>query len=82
MKSKLDQIREAWERGDKIAALRIASKFFDRSEETKTMKRGWDAHQNPAFFRQIGKDPEALTNEAFRIMAAKFNLPTHEGIAS
>lgn len=75
MKSKLDQIREAWAAGDRIAALRIASKFFDRSEETKTMKRGWDAHKNPDFFRQIGKDPGALTAEALRTMAAKFKLP-------
>lgn len=71
---KLDQIRDAWGGGDKIAALRIASRFFDRSEETKTFKRGWDAHRNPDFFRQIGKDPEALTDEALRVLATKFEL--------
>jgi len=75
MQSKLDQIRSAWESGDKIAALRIASRFFDRSPETKAFKRGWDAHQNPDFFRQIGKDPAAITAEAISVMATKFGLP-------
>lgn len=64
MISKTDQIREAWRRGNRIAALRIASRFFDRSTETKAFKRGWDAHQNPGFYRQIGKDPEALVRAA------------------
>lgn len=73
-KQKLELIREAWERGDKMAALRIASKFWDRSEETKVFQRGWDAAQNPNFFRQLGKDPEALTQAAFDALAAKFSL--------
>ncbi|WP_072375408.1 hypothetical protein [Hyphomicrobium sp. NDB2Meth4] len=74
MQSKTDQIRNAWAAGDKITALRIASRFFDRSDETKTFQRGYQAHVNPAFFAQIGKDPAALTDEALRVMAAKFNL--------
>jgi hypothetical protein len=27
--------------------LRIAARFFDRSADTKTFKRGMDAHNNP-----------------------------------
>ncbi|MBI1649864.1 hypothetical protein [Hyphomicrobium sulfonivorans] len=75
MRSKTDQIRNAWAAGDKIAALRIASKFFDLSEETMTFQRGYQAHINPAFFKQIGKDPEALTATAISALAAKFKLP-------
>ena len=74
--TKTAQIREAWAAGDKLGALRIASRFFDRSEETKTFKRGWDAHRNPAFYRQIGRDPEAITAEALTALARKFKLPT------
>jgi hypothetical protein len=74
MTPKLDQLREAWRAGDKIGALRIASKFFDRSDDTKTFKRGWDAHANPAFYRQMGRDPAALTEAALEAMARKFNL--------
>lgn len=74
MTPKLEQIRAAWAAGDRIAALRIASRFFDRSEETKAFKRGWDAHRNPAFYRQIGRNPEAITAEALTILARKFKL--------
>jgi hypothetical protein len=55
--SKTDQIRTAWAAGDRIGALRIAARFFDRSEGTKTFKRGMAAHNNPALYRQIGKEP-------------------------
>jgi hypothetical protein len=58
--TKTDQIRTAWSAGDGIGALRIAARFFDRSEATKAFKRGMDAHNNPAFYRQLGKDPDLM----------------------
>jgi hypothetical protein len=63
MRAKIELLREAWAAGDKIAALRIASRFFDRSPETKLFQRGWDAHSNPGFYCQLGRDPEAITAE-------------------
>jgi hypothetical protein len=37
---------------------RSAARFFDRSEASKTFKRGMDAHNNPGFYRQqIEVDP-------------------------
>lgn len=74
MQTKLDQIRTAWAAGDKPAALRIASRFSDRSPETIAFKRGWDARSNPDFYRQIGRDPAALEAAAYAAMAAKFRL--------
>jgi hypothetical protein len=47
--------------GDRIGALRIAARFFDRSNDTKMFKRGMTAHNNPGFYWQLGKDPEQLT---------------------
>jgi hypothetical protein len=35
MNCKTDQIRAAWHAGDRIGALRIAARFFDRSIDTK-----------------------------------------------
>ncbi len=72
--SKTDQLTEAWGAGDKIAALRIASRFFDRSPETKVFQRGWDAYSNPGFYRQLGKDPDQLVAVALDILAIKFGL--------
>ena len=33
-----------WHAGDKIGALRIAARFFGRSNDTKIFKRGIDAY--------------------------------------
>jgi hypothetical protein len=72
--AKCDKIRAACATGDQVGALRIASRFFDRSEATKTFKRGMDAHNNPAFYRQLGKDPDLLLSGALELLACKFSL--------
>src|SRR5262249_36766609 len=74
MNCKSDQIRAAWHAGDRIGALRIAARFFDRSIETRTFKRGIDAYNNPTFYRQLGKDPERLITVALELLAKKFRL--------
>ena len=58
----------------RIGALRIAARFFDRSIDTKVFKRGIDAYNNPSFYRQLGKDPEQLTQAALGLLAKKFSL--------
>ena len=58
----------------RIGALRIAARFFDRSANTKTFKRGMDAYNNPGFYRQLGKDPEQIVRDALDGLAKRFNL--------
>jgi hypothetical protein len=72
--TKTDRIRAAWASGDQVGALRIAARFFDRSEATKTFKHGMDAHNNPGFYRQLGKDPDLLLSAALELLARKFSL--------
>jgi hypothetical protein len=74
MDCKSDQIRAAWAAGDRIGALRIAPRFFDRSADTRTYKRGMDAQNNPCFYRQLGKDPDQLMAAALELLAKKFRL--------
>jgi hypothetical protein len=74
MNCKTDQIRAAWAASDRIGALRIAARFFDRSSDTKTFKRGIGAYNNPDFYRQLGKDPEQLVGAALDVLAKRFNL--------
>ena len=74
MNCKSDQIRAAWQAGDRIGALRIAARFFDRSANSKTFKRGMDAYNNPGFYRQLGKDPEQIVRDALDVLAKRFNL--------
>jgi hypothetical protein len=67
VESKSEQIRRALAAGDRISALRIAARFHDRSRDTMIFKRGFDAYNNPSFYRQIGKDPGQLTATALEI---------------
>ena len=68
MDCKLDRIRFAWSADDRIGALRIAARFFDRSAETKAFKRGMDAYNNPSFYRQLGKEPDELIASALQLL--------------
>jgi hypothetical protein len=72
--SKISKVRAAWAAGDRISALRIAARFFDRSADTKSFKRGMDAHNHPDFYRQLGKDPEQILAEALGSLARRFDL--------
>ena len=74
MNRKTDQIRTSWAAGDRIGALRIAARSFDRSADTKTFKRGMDAYNNPNFYQQLGKNPQQLTAAALELLAKKFGL--------
>ena len=72
--SKCSKICEARANGDRIAALRIAARFFDRSVDTQIFRRGMDAHNHPGFYRQLGHRPEQITAEALQLLAVKFQL--------
>ena len=74
MQTKTDQIRAVWASGDRIGALRIAAKFFDRSTDTRIFKRGMDANNYPDFYRQLGKVPQELVTAALALLQKRFNL--------
>jgi hypothetical protein len=57
-----------------MVVLRIAARFFDRSIDTVTFKRGFDAHNNASFYRQLGKDPEQIVWNALDVLGKRFNL--------
>ena len=74
MHNKTDQIRAAWASGDRIGALRIAARFFDRSVATKTFQRGMAAYHHPKFYQQIGKEPQELIMAALALLRKRFDL--------
>jgi hypothetical protein len=74
LKCKVDQIRDAWAAGEQIGALRIAARFFDRSDDTLVFKRGMSAYNNPHFYRQLGQEPVQLVEEALEVLARRFGL--------
>jgi hypothetical protein len=75
--SKCRKICEVWAGGDRIGALRIAARFFDRSVDTQIFKRGMDARNHPDFYRQLRRDPDQITATALQLLVRKFNLTPH-----
>jgi hypothetical protein len=71
---KVDKIRAAWVAGDRIGAMRIAARFFDRSSATKPFKRGMAAHNHPGFYRQLGQVREQIVADALAALQVRFNL--------
>ena len=74
MQTKLSKLKSAWESGNKLEALRIAAKFPQLGEEKTAIMQGWSAYQNPAFYREIGKNPEALLESAYQALQSKYSL--------
>jgi hypothetical protein len=74
MSCKTDQIRTTWAAVDQIGALRIAARFFDRSDATKAFQRGMNAYNHPGFYRQLGKEPQEVVTAALEILAKRFDL--------
>lgn len=64
METKTQQVRDLLTMGRSLDALRIAKGFRHLGPHKKTIQRGWDAHTNPRFARALGRDPEALLDDA------------------
>ena len=72
MKSKTKELSASIAAGDVSKSISIASKFFDRSEDTKLFKQAKSASENPGFYHQIGKDPQLIIDEAWSRMKERF----------
>jgi hypothetical protein len=72
METKSHQIAKAMDAGDHKKAISIASKFFDRSEDTKLFSQAQSAINSPSFYTQIGKDPGMIIDEALKVIKEKF----------
>jgi hypothetical protein len=72
MQSKTERIKTTLAQGDWLSALRLASRFHDRSNDTLTFKRGFDAYRHPDFYRQLGQDPDQLVGAAIARLHARF----------
>jgi len=64
METKTAKAAKLFRDGEFIASLRIVKSFRHLGDHKQTIQRGWDAHTNPRFARSIGKDPEALVEQA------------------
>ena len=60
MKTAKQKAKDLTEAGDTVGAMRIVSKWHELGVHKEAITRGWAARNNPDFYRQIGKDPDAL----------------------
>lgn len=74
MDTKLSKVRALVAQGRDLEALRIVAKFPRLGNEKETITRGWNAFNNPDFYRQLGRDPEQDTADAIHAMKAKYDL--------
>lgn len=72
METKTQKIKDLLNKGDLKKAISIASKFFDRGDDTAIFKTAQSAMQNPNFYKQIGKNPEALISKAESRLKERF----------
>ena len=72
MITKTEQVKDLVQKGDITKALRIAKDFRKTynitAEEIGKLRSGWDALQNPEFYKQIGKDVDLIVKEAIDIL--------------
>ena len=80
--SKCSKIYEAWASGDRIGALRIAARFFDRSLDTQIFQRGMNAHNHPNFYRQLHEDPDQITAAALQVLSQEVQSNFISGISA
>ena len=74
MLTKLETLKNLWQGGDAVGALRIAAKFPQLGFERDAITKAWAAQQNPSFYQQIGKDPQQLIVDGFAAMRSKWEL--------
>lgn len=74
MDKKLNQITLAWSQGDRLGALRLASKSPHLGKERDAIQRGWSSYRNPVIYRQMGYDPQQLLREAFDALQRRYQV--------
>ena len=74
MITKTQKLIDALKEGRSIDALRIAKSFRALGPHKAAIQRGWEAYQNPDFYRQINKDPEAAFKDAMAALRTIYGL--------
>ena len=72
--TKIAKLRDAADRGDWREALRIAARFPELGDERAAIVRAHEAAWRPGFYRQLGKNPEALVAAGIAALKARYRL--------
>ena len=81
METALDRLKALWADGEYRKAIKLAASWPRLGEHKAAIERGWAAASNPAFYRQLRKDPVALYHKGLVAVAARYHLPLPESLA-
>lgn len=74
MQTKLSKLKDCAATGDWAGALRIAAKFPELGQHKADIVRAHECLVNPAFYRQLGRDPEACVNAGIDALRTRYRL--------
>jgi len=74
MKTKLDTLRDAADRGDWRGAIAIAARFPQLGAHRAAVLDAHTAYTNPRFLAQLGRDPAAAIAEGRAALIAKYRI--------
>jgi hypothetical protein len=63
--AKITELSEVLASRGELPALRFAAKLTCLGDRRDTIQTAWSAHQNPAFYSDLGKNPEDLLQAGF-----------------
>ncbi len=69
---KIDKLAAHMRSGNWQAALSLAAKFPRLGAHAAVIRRAHEATQQPAFYRQIGMDPEQLVQAGVEALKARY----------
>jgi hypothetical protein len=72
--TKLSKLVAAANAGDWAGALRIAAKFPELGEYKAVIHLAHQCAWNPAFYRQLGRDPETCIADGIAALKARYKL--------
>lgn len=78
--TQLASLRRFMREGDYHAALKLAAGWPRLGEHKDAIERAWAALNHANFYREIGKDPDALVQEGLQAIRERYNIieQTHE----
>lgn len=77
--SAINKLREHWAANNYRKALRLAASWPRLGDHKDAIQKGWAAANNPAFYMELGHNPEALFATGLRAVAERYELQQPKG---
>lgn len=81
-RTKLATLKEHWAAGEYREALKLAAGWQRLGPHTEAIQAGWAAVTNPAIYRQMKKDPDALYAVGLAAVATRYKLKSAKPVAA